>query len=134
MINVDKLTDFDHILVRSQLYLHTVDHDPPWIRHKLPRSDAQKTQQLYYERVDGEPKPVGKSFLIEAHFPRKEMLGPVLTSGPTNTDTIWKLESVLEPTHSLFVQPTHLFKGMEGPNYPRSRDDCISPLRAAARW
>ena len=83
--------------------------------------------------MDGEPKPAGKSCLVEAYFTGKEMTGPVLISGPTNTDTLWELEPVLEPTHGLFVQPTYFLKGVKSPNFPRSRDGCISPLRAAAR-
>ena len=100
---MDELTNFNHILVCGQPYFLTVDHNPPQIEHKLPRSDAKETQQLHYEGVDGEPKPVGKSCLIEAYFTGKEMTGPILVSGSTNTDMLWELEPILEPTHGLVV-------------------------------
>ena len=130
---MDKLTNFNHILVCGQSYFHTVDHNPPRIGHKLPRSDAEETQQLHYERVDGEPKPTSKSYLIEAYFTGKEMTGFILVSGPTNTDTFWELEPILEPTHGLVVQPTYFLKGVKSPNYSRGRDGCISPLRVIVR-
>ena len=133
MVKVDKLTNFDYILVCSQPYFHTVDHNPPRIAHKLPRSNTKETQQLHYERVDGEPKPAGKSCLVEAYFTRKEVAGLILIGGPTNMNTLWELEPVLEPTHGLVVQPTYFLKGVKSPNYPWSRDDCISPLRVTAR-
>ena len=42
-IKVDELTNFDHILVCGQSYFHTVDHNPPRIGHKLPRSNTEET-------------------------------------------------------------------------------------------
>ena len=77
--------------------------------------------------MEREPKPVGKNCLVEAYFTRKEMTGLILISGPTNMDTLWELEPILEPTHSLVVQPTYFLKGMKSLNYPRGRDGCIPP-------
>ena len=59
--------------------------------------------------MDREPKPVGKNCLVEAYFTRKEMTGLILISGPTNMDTLWELEPILEPTHSLVVQLEECF-------------------------
>ena len=83
--------------------------------------------------MDGEPKPISEGSLLEVYLIREEMASPILVSGPTNANPFWKLKPILKSTHGLFVQPTYLFKGMKSPNYLRSRDDCISPLRAAAR-
>ena len=56
------------------------------------------------------------------------MTGPILVSGPTNTDTLWELEPILKPTYSLVVQPTYLLKSVKSPNYLMGKDSCITPL------
>ena len=78
--------------------------------------------------VDGEPKPTSKGSLIEADFTGEEMTGPILVNGPTNTDTLRKLEPILKPIYGVGVQPTHLLEGMKSPNLLRSRNSCISHL------
>ena len=76
--------------------------------------------------MDREPKPVGKNCLVEAYFTRKEMTGLILISGPTNMDTLWELEPILEPTHSLVVQPTYFLKGMKSLT-TRGAEMAVSP-------
>ena len=55
------------------------------------------------------------------------MTGPILISGLTNTDTLWELEPILEPTYGIIIQPIYLIKGVKSLNYPRGRDGCIPP-------
>ena len=74
-----------------------------------------------------EPKPASKGILIEADFIEKEMTGPILVSGPTNTDTLWELEPILELTHSLIVQLAYLLKSVKSPNYLRGRRQLYPP-------
>ena len=62
----------NHILDSGQPYLHTVDHYPPRIRHKLPRSNAKMIQKLHDKRVDEEPKATTKGRLIETYLARKK--------------------------------------------------------------
>ena len=68
---MDELAHLNHIPDSGQPYLHTVDHYPPRIRHKLPRSNAKMIQKLHDKRVDEEPKATTKGCLIKTYLQEK---------------------------------------------------------------
>ena len=45
--------------------LHTANHYPPWVWHKLPRSNIEVVQEFHDEWMDEEPKATLKSSFIE---------------------------------------------------------------------
>ena len=83
--------------------------------------------------MDREPEPTSEGSLVEAYLTREEMASPILVSGPTNANPLWKLKPILKSTHGVRVQPTHHLEGMKSPNHMRSRDGCITHLWAATR-
>ena len=78
--------------------------------------------------MDGEPEPTSDGSLVEAYLTREEIASPILIIGPTNVNPLWKLKPILESTHGVSIQPTHLLEGMKSPNHTRNRDSCITFL------
>ena len=76
--------------------------------------------------MDKEPEPTSEGSLVEAYLTREEMASLILIIGLMNANPFWKLKPILESTHGVSIQPTHLLEGMKSPNHTRSRDSCIT--------
>ena len=100
---MDELAHLNHIPDGGQPYLHTVNHYPSRVRHKLPRSNAKMIQKLHDKRVDGEPKAITKGCLIKTYFTREKVTIPILIVGPTNTNPFWKLKSILKSSYGVGI-------------------------------
>ena len=120
---MDELAHLNHIPNNGQPYLHTVNHYPPRVRHKLPRSNAKMIKKLHDKRVDGEPKATTKGHLIKTYLIRKKVTSSILVVGPTNTNPFWKLKSVLKSGYGVDIQPTLLLEGIKSPNLSRGRNE-----------
>ena len=126
-IQVNKLVQPNHVTFSdNHPNLHTANHYPSQVWHKLPWSDVEVVQEFHDEWMDGESKVTLESSLIEAHFPKQESTSFFPFTKKLNPDLLKESKPISKPKKdisSIAHSSLKAWKGLislhpddEGPN------------------
>ena len=111
---MDELVKGNHVPVRYGCPNHHTSYDdPPRVRHKLPKGNAQVIKEFHNERVDREYKVTQKPSLIEADFTMGKGKSLFALLGKTSPRLERKLEPIPKIVKNICLQGKLLLEGMK---------------------